>query len=187
MRVSVQSGVFCSGSWHACCGLTDLALLTQVTCVWKREGSPIYPGSGVQGASWGSQPWGGVLGKGPLALGIRRVPAEAPAWPSGGVGAWGPAGEVCRESWADAAVSAPSPGEIRMGGVTLAQPALSGLQSTAGKCDPPGSPPACPPGMPLVLGEDHVLAAGVYASVSMCNASGCECVTVCVCVGSMPV
>lgn len=77
------------------------------------------------------------------------------AW--GGVGTWGPAGEVCGESWADVAVSAPSPGEIPMGG-----PAFSGLQSMAGKCDPPGSHPACPPGMPLVLGEDHVLAAGVY-------------------------
>lgn len=22
LRVSVQSGFFCSGSWHACCGLT---------------------------------------------------------------------------------------------------------------------------------------------------------------------
>ena len=61
------------------------------------------------------------------------------------------------------------------------------VQSMAGKCDPPGSPPTGPPGMPLVRGEDHVLAAGMHVSVSVCNVSGCECVTVCVCVRSMPV
>ena len=37
----------------------------------------------------------------------------------------------------------------------------------AGKCDPPGSPPTGPPGMPLVRGEDHVLAAGMHVSVSV--------------------
>ena len=63
LRVSVQSGVFCSGSWHACCGLTDLALLTQVTCV-EEGGKPYLPRIWCSGCKLGKPALGWCPGEG---------------------------------------------------------------------------------------------------------------------------
>ena len=153
-------------------------LLIQAMCVCKREGSPAYPGSGVRGASWGSQPQGG-----PWALGVHLQRPQPGLGRSGHLEAsrGGLLGVL-----ADAAVSAPRPGAIPTGGVTLAQP-VQGCSPWPGSVTRQGPLPPALLGCSLLLGEDHVLAAGMRVSVSVCNVSGCECVTVCVCVGSMPV
>ena len=120
---------------------------------------------------------------GPWALGARlRRPQPGEEWAPGGqhgrfAGSPGTCCGVCTQPWCD---------PHRWGDLGSACP-LQGCSPWLGSVTLQGPLPPALLGYPLVLGEDHVLATGMHVSVSMCNVSGCECVTVCVCVGSMPV